>query len=127
MLGGDWLRRAFKRDPDVPQDGFGQSLLDDLRFMHRFRPCRNAQIAWRKPTREEDANYDGHVIIGRFGDSTEAIAVVDQRTWIVRERTFYGWPDPPRFAFFALDAGGTIWAAADFHEWPRGWAIGSGT
>jgi hypothetical protein len=123
MLGSSRLFRFFKRDPDVSQDGFGQSLLDDIRFMQRFRSCRNARTTWRLPTREEDAGYESHPIVRRFGDSTEAIASVDDRTWIVRERTFNGWPDPPRFAFFALDRDGTIWAAVDFHQWPGKWTI----
>ncbi|MBN8913793.1 MAG: hypothetical protein J0H65_17390 [Rhizobiales bacterium] len=123
MWGVRRLRAAFAREVDVPQDGFGQSLLDDLRFLHRFRRCRTAPVAWRRPSRGEDAQYESHAVLGRFGDFTEAIATVDRRTWVVRERIFNGWPDPPRFAFFALEPDGAIWAAADFHQWPPGWSI----
>jgi hypothetical protein len=123
MLGASWLWSTFIRTPDIPEDGFGQSLADDVRFAVRFRRCRNAAASWRRADRETDAQYERHPIIGRFGDSTVATAAVEGRTWIARERDWYGWPDPPRYAFFALGPDGTIWAAADFHQWPVGWTI----
>ena len=123
MLGASWLRSAFTRAPDIPEDGFGQSLLDDVRFKVRFWQCRKTPAPWREPGRELALQYESHPIVGRFGDTTVATAVVVGRTWIARERDWYGWPDPPHYAFFALRPDGTIWAAADFHQWPVGWTI----
>jgi hypothetical protein len=59
-------------------------------------------------------------IVGRFGDLTIGVAEIDGRRWIVRERDWHGWPDPPRFAFFVLDQG-EVWAGTDFDRWPSGW------
>ena len=117
-----WLWPTGKHGETVPGDGFGQSLLDDARFVWRFRACRRRAVEWRKPDDATRAFYDGHALIGRFGDGTLAVAEVDGRTWIVRERDWHGWPDPPRFVFFALEPDGRVWCARDFHVWPQAWA-----
>jgi hypothetical protein len=113
-----WLKRWWDGPED--QDGFGQSLADDLRFWARFRTCRMRPVLWRKPTPQERAGIESHPILTRFGDDTIAVADVDGRRWIVRDRLWFGWPDPPEFAFFALD-GDSIWAAVDFNHWPSRW------
>ena len=119
----DRIRAWFGRgDDDIAPDGFGQSLADDLRFLHRFRQCRRRVIRWRTPTADEHAAIDADLVLGRFGDDTIALAEVDGRRWIVRERVWHGWPDPPEFAFFAVEPDGTIWVGADFDRWPAVWA-----
>ena len=105
---------------DVPPDGFGQSLGDDLRFPLRFNCCRDIATTWRAPTVEKRQAQDAHPVLGRFGDDAHAVAHIDGRQWIVRERDWYGWPDPPRYVFFALEEG-RIWVARDFNVWPRPW------
>jgi hypothetical protein len=118
----DRLRALLHRDePGIDPDGFGQSLADDLRFLHRFRRCRRRAVTWRTPTADERAAIDGDPVIGRFGDDTVALAQVDGRRWIVRDRVWHGWPDPPQFAFFAVEPDGAIWAGADFDRWPAVW------
>ncbi|PAX08206.1 hypothetical protein CKY28_11590 [Sphingomonas lenta] len=104
----------------VSSDGFGQSVTDDLRFLLRFRRCRRTPVAWRDPTPAEMDFWEAHPIVGRFADSTYAVAEVDGRRWVVRDRLWFGWPDPPEFAWFVLD-GEAVWAAADFNDWPRAW------
>jgi hypothetical protein len=113
--------RLFGRKTDpTPPDGFGQSLLDDLRFATRFRRCRKIEVAWRRPDDDEAKAIEADPIVGRFGDLTIGVAEIDGRRWIVRERDWHGWPDPPRFAFFVLDQG-EVWAGTDFDRWPSGW------
>jgi len=107
--------------PAVDPDGFGQSAIDDLRFTLRFRRCRRIAAAWREPTAAEARAIEADALLGRFGDVTLAVADIDGRRWTVRERDWYGWPDPPRFAFFAVEGDGTVWAGADFDHWPRAW------
>lgn len=102
-------------------DGFGQSHFEDLRFLWRFRGCRKRAALWRAPDDAERRHYDAHALFGRFGNHTLARAEVDGRRWIVRERDWHGWPDPPRFVFFAIEAGDRIWCGADFHHWPQAW------
>ena len=117
----NWLWPARKLSEALPQDGFGQSLFDDARFMWRFRGCRLRAASWCAPSDGERMHYDVHPLFGRFGDATTALAIVDGRTWIIRERDWHGWPDPPRFVFFALKPEGSIWCARDFHVWPQAW------
>jgi hypothetical protein len=102
------------------KDGFGQSFLEDLRFLARMRACRRRETVWRPPTADEASRWDAHPIVGRFGDATIAVARVDGRDWVVRENDWYGWPDPARYPFFVLD-GDRIWAATEFSQWPRAW------
>lgn len=113
-------RLIFSRR-QVEQDGFGQSLLDDVRFMIRFRSCRNRITCWRRPSDAECAEFDVHPIIGRFGDQTQFVATVGVEQWIVRDRDWWGWPDPSRYVFFAMQAG-RIRVAADFNTWPPLWS-----
>ena len=118
----NWLWPSRKPVETVPPDGFGQSLLDDARFVWRFRGCRQRSVAWRRPDDVERGHYDSHALFGRFGDGTFALANAEDRSWIVRERDWHGWPDPPQFVFFAVQPDGTIWCARDFHRWPQEWA-----
>lgn len=110
--------RAERRRPDP--DGFGQSLADDIRYLRRSRAMRREAIAWRLPTSAEATRWDTHPVVSRFGDMTYAIATHAGRTCVVRENDWHGWPDPPRFALFAMD-GDEIWAGADMGSWPRAW------
>jgi hypothetical protein len=48
------------------------------------------------------------------------MARLDGRQWIVRERDWSGWPDPPRYVLFVLE-GETVWMARDFDRWPSLW------
>lgn len=107
-------------DPD-PHAGFGQSFLDDLRFTLRFRRCRRVSPGWRGPTQDEANGIESNPIVARFGDTTLLVTEVESCQWIIRERDWYGWPDPPRYVFFALDGDRAIWAARDFDRWPTAW------
>lgn len=106
----------------VRLEGFGQSALDDLRFFFRFRQCRRLAVTWRKPSHDEAQTLLADPFLGRFADEVCGLAAVAGRSWIVLERDWHGWPDPPQYAFFAI-ASGKIWVAADFHNWPRSWTL----
>ena len=96
-------------------------MIDDVRFLVRFQRCRSRPVAWRVPDAEEIHRWQDHPVIGRFG-VMYAIAIIAGELWLVRERLWNGWPDPPRFAFFALSED-RIRVAADFHTWPQAWTI----
>lgn len=112
--------QKWRGRPHVDQAGFGQSWLDDISFRLRFLRARGRPVMWRAPSDEERRVIDHHVILSRFGDTTLLVADVDAQRWIVRERDWWGWPDPPRYVFFALHQG-AIHAAADFDGWPSCW------
>jgi hypothetical protein len=104
------------------QAAFGQSLADDLRFLARFLRCRQTIVDWRAPSPAELLTVEEHATISCFGDNTVAVAHVEGRQWIVRERDWFGWPDAPRYALFILDDG-LIWTARDFNTWPTTWHL----
>ena len=123
---GTWAelwRSVWSTGPLQP-DGFGQSWADDVRFLYRFWQCWNRPVGWREPSDAERQCFDAHEIIGRFGDFTEKLAEVDGRSWVVRSRAFWGWPDPPQWVLFVVEPDGTIWCAADFNQWPGRWKRG---
>ena len=120
---GAWAEvwRAFWCIGPGEKVGFGQSWADDMRFLYRFRKCWTKGVVWRQPTDDERQRYDAHPIISDFGDFTEGVTEVDGRFWVARSRAFWGWPDPPQWVLFVVDADGGVWCAADFNQWPQGW------
>lgn len=118
MIGN--LVRAWRKRPDAEAAGFGQSLLDDLRYWVRFLRHRRRAMVWREPSDEERRVIEVHPVIARFGDMTPLVVDVAGRRWIVRERDWWGWPDPPRYVVFAL-RDGRIDVAVDFTAWPSCW------
>ena len=110
------------RGPDEPVDGFGQSFIDDLRFLARLRRYRRLAVRWEAPSWQEERDWDDHPIVGRFGDMTIATALIAGRRCVLRDRDWFGWPDPPRYAVFILD-GQDIWAAGDMNVLPPCWTV----
>jgi hypothetical protein len=103
-------------------EGFGQSLAEDICFVLRFQRCRRFAVNWRAPSEEEAKVIEADALLGRFGDVTIAVADVAGRRWIVRERDWHGWPDPSKYVFFAHNDDRDVWVARDFGQWPRAWA-----
>ena len=103
-------------------DGYGQSLLADLRSWDRYRTLRKGSIEWAKLLDRDAAAIEADPFIGRFADSVVGVATIDARSAIIMERMWSGWPDPPRYALFVIDAG-AIWAAQDFDAWPSRWKL----
>jgi hypothetical protein len=48
-------------------------------------------------------------------------AEADGETWIIMERLFSGFPDPPAYAVFFLSAEGRVIAATDMELLPGRW------
>lgn len=101
-------------------DGFGQSLIADIRFARRFARMKRAAIAWREPTAGEEAEILADPMLGRFADDVTALGEYEGRACVVMERLWHGWPDPPRYVLFVVEDG-KAWAAADFDTWPPAW------
>lgn len=101
-------------------DGFGQSLIMDIRFARRFAGMKRAAIEWREPSAGEEAEILDDPMLGRFADDVAALSEYEGRACVVMERLWHGWPDPPRYVLFVVDDG-KVWAAADFDAWPPTW------
>ena len=102
-------------------DGMGQGLIEDIRWLARHRRARRRSVTWRTPSDAAARWWRQHPRFGRFADDCVALAEVDERRWAVMERDWHGWPDPPRFVWFAIGADEGVHAAADFAEWPAAW------
>jgi hypothetical protein len=122
----DALDDGVTGQPEQGDDGYGQSLMDDIRSALRFRACRKRPTQWVREPGMEAAIFQRYPSIERFGDFVHAAARVDDppsaQDWIVIERIWNGWPDPSRFAFVAMQDG-AIWAARDFDRRPACWTI----
>lgn len=98
-------------------------LIDLFRFRARrraealFEPvCMPARWRWSYDSRFEPY-ADGVEWVGRPAGARFAGEV-----WLIADRIWHGWPDPPEFAFWALDEDQAVRCAADFDAWPRSWA-----
>ncbi len=58
-----------------------------------------------------------------FADALDAVATAEGETWLMGERLWFGFPDPPRFMVVFLDAESRVIAATDLDRLPRGWTI----
>lgn len=94
--------------------------------------CAKRPTVFRVPTREDQAYYDRsgpcparhlNLPIGAYFDTVEGLADVDGRIWVMGENIWCGFPDPPPYAFFALDADGAVWAGRNFDAWPQQWRL----
>ncbi|WOS64693.1 hypothetical protein [Sinorhizobium fredii] len=101
-------------------DGLGQGFWEELRWFWRFRRSRRVPVPWRRPRTTDRDWIERHTQMRRFGDTTVAVAWLDGRRWIVKERFWFGWPDPPRYVMFVLESE-TVWMAKDFNRWPPQW------
>ena len=129
MIVGIPILRLFEAglarpEPIGQDDGLGQSSVTDLKWIKRFKEVSRRNIAWRTPIASDIARFEAFQELQKFGDFLVAAADTAAQHLFVVERIWNGWPDPPRFAFFAISGDHTIWAAADFHRWPRRWAKG---
>ena len=105
------------------RDGLGQSMLTDFFWRRRFKACQQREVVWHKPGQTEVEFWKNHQQLSLFGDGLFALAEVDEQLWLVVDRIWHGFPDPPEFAFFAVKPNGVIWAGADFDTWPAPWII----
>lgn len=119
-------------------------MLEDLLFWARFRArrraaavfqpvCMPARWRWGYDPRFEPYS-DGIEWVGR-----PSAPRFQGEVWLVGERLWHGWPDPPEFVFWALAAGdapngpnrrtaqetkdarAALRCAADFDAWPAAW------
>lgn len=108
------------------EDGLGQSWLTDLLWWAGFMRRRRIAVAWQTPDAAAWALWRSDPRLDGFGDLVYAVARPAPERWLVVERDWFGWPDPPRFAFFALGSGGSIVCAQDFNVWPARWRAPEG-
>lgn len=106
-------------------DGYGQSLMDDLRSARRFCKLRKQSIIWQAPDQWPGDIYAQFPSLDRFGDGIVGWHEAVSQTMIIIDRLWHGWPDPPEYAWLMFDEGGRIIAGYDFNTWPQTWVKSS--
>jgi hypothetical protein len=91
-----------------PDDGYGQSVFDDIGSARRLRALKRKTIIWLAPATWSGCIRTDFPILDRFGDGALC---------------WHGWPDPPEFAIFAFDIERRIIWAVDFDHLPECWAL----
>ncbi len=94
-----------------------ETVVDRLRIATRER----RMVSWRHPDSEERARFGG--VVEMFADALDAIATSEGETWLMGERLWFGFPDPPRYMVVFLDAESRVIAATDLDRLPQGWMI----
>ena len=102
-------------------DGYGQSLFDDVRSAARFRALAKQPLIWLSPTDYPGDVYADFPALERFGDRCFAYKRSEDEEWLIIDRCWHGWPDPPEFALLAFDSGKKIVTGYDFSDWPTAW------
>ena len=130
-----FLKYALFGSSNEREDGFGQSLADDVRYRSRFRSLTKRELVWGQPTGDDAKAIMAHPLLRRFGDDVRGAATIDGRISYVLENDWHGWPDPPRYALFAFERDNDpfdgcdadwpkrIWAGASFDRWPGRWTL----
>ena len=67
-------------------------------------------VVWRKPAWEEARRWSEDKRFEPYAEWCEWVAEVETKKgreqWLALSRTWHGYPDPPEFAFFAMNAEG---------------------
>lgn len=86
----------------------------------------NLEVNWRLPTDTEQTEFSRHRRLSEYADWLIAAADVGPESWILMERTWSGFPDPPPFAFFAYGADGKTICEADLNAPSPRWRLPDG-
>jgi hypothetical protein len=92
---------------------------DPLSIGH-FRKAAAMPMFWSKGSTYAGNVFADYPLLDRYANSLHAFITAGEELWVVIERDWHGYPDPPQFAILALNAGERQWAC-DFDHWPSQW------
>ena len=81
---------------------------------------------WRIPSQIEQDVFSAHRRLSKLADFLIAAADVGEESWILLERVWAGFPDPPPFAFYAFKPDGQMICAADLNQPSPLWRLPEG-
>ena len=99
------------------------SLLRGVRYWGGFRMRAKRATAWQQASPAELEWLKGQPVLERLGDFLFLAPTVEDELWLLVERTWNGFPDPPKFAFLAYDLGDELILAKDFYHLPARWTL----
>ncbi|MBB1178303.1 hypothetical protein DSM05_03935 [Pseudomonas sp. FW305-3-2-15-E-TSA4] len=109
---------ANKVTKGVPSSG----LMNDKRANERLRRT----VEWRTPTSTEQKAFEAHRTLKTYADFLVAAVETDDESWILMERVWHGFPDPPRWIFIAFGPDGRTICGGDFDHIPTNWTMPEG-
>ena len=98
-----------------------RTMMETITDLFRIAARKRRAVWWRHPDPEERARFGP--VVELFADALDAIATPADETWLIGERVWCGFPDPPCYLVVFLDAEGRVIAAADLDRLPRGWTM----
>ena len=92
-----------------------------LTDLPKVRKRRLRQTEWARPNDEEIRRYGMYA--DNRADFFHGIAHVGEATWLIYERAWAGYPDPPLYVCVFLAADDTVIAASDCNTLPSKWVF----
>ena len=83
-------------------------------------------VDWRLPTKTEKSAFSSHRRLAKLADFLIAVADAGDESWILLERVWAGFPDPPAFAFLAYRSNGETICEADLDRPSPLWRLPEG-
>ena len=99
------------------------SLTHGFRHWREFHVRAKRVAAWRQANPEEHAWLKTQPELEALGDFLFLAPGIEDELWLLIERIWNGFPDPPEYAFLAYDLGGGLIIAKDFDYLPRAWTL----
>jgi hypothetical protein len=112
---------------EIDKDPFNRNFFAVNLHMVRTWRLRGRDMDWRETRAADLPPHAASAFNDLLGVDPELSAEVDGLLWVVGERDWHGYPDPPRFVIVGFDAAGKVKAADDLHGWPKAWAAPAGT
>ena|GEM_PF-6795005 len=81
---------------------------------------------WRRPSAAEADAFAKHRVLPELADVLIAAADPGDESWILLERDWFGFPDPPRFEFIVYRADGATLCQASLDRLPPSWRMPEG-
>ena len=102
---------------------WNDTLLGGMKRELAMRKCKRRKTVWRKATPEDYKWFQAQPQIEELGDFLFLATDTEDELWLLIERFWNGWPDPPLYAFLVFDLEGNLIAGGDFHRLPSAWTL----
>ena len=99
------------------------SLTHGVRHWRGFRVRAKRATVWRQANPEEHSWFKAQPELETLGDFLLLAPDIKDELWLLIERVWNGFPDPPEYAFLAFDLDGQLIIAKDFDHLPRTWTL----
>jgi len=99
------------------------SLTRKLKLGKAFQKRAARAAAWRQANPDEHSWLKSQTELEQFGDFLFLTSNIEDELWLLIERTWHGFPDPPQYAFFAFGLDHRLIVAKDLDDLPTAWAM----